>query len=320
MRLIHLTDPHLTSLADQTLCSVRGKRRLGYLSWQRKRRFRHRPEILARVTEAVLQESPAQIVISGDLAQVGLPAEIRAARAWLESLGPPDRVALVPGNHDFYQADSWPAIYRNWGDYLGLAGQGWAPGAGSQQPAEFPWERHLEGPAGGVTLIGLCSAYAAPLLMADGRIGVDQLARLETAFCRARGLRCVLLHHPPLPGMAAWRKALRDARRLGALLERHQPELVLHGHVHRNHAGPVVGTTRIFATASASSAQPGVPASYRVFDIRAAEARPGEGRGRSPGPGWTVFMQLKGLTPDGQVHMLEEDRWFLPFRQLASAP
>lgn len=302
MRLVHLTDPHLTSLANQSLIGLRGKRRLGYLSWKRKRRWVHRADLLEQITEAVHAESATQILLSGDLAQIGLAEEISAAGTWLERLGSPQQVVLVPGNHDFYRADSWAAICDRWGPYLG-AGQE----ASEMSPADlFPRLRQLEKDGVEAAVLGLCSAYPAPLLMADGRLGVDQLTQLDDRMRQAQGFRCVILHHPPLPGMSAWRKALRDAGDLARVLERHQPELVLHGHVHRNRTGPVSGGTRIFATASASSSRPDAPASYRVFDI-------------SGDPnGWSVAMRLKGITPNGQIAVLEENCWRVPLKQMAS--
>ena len=336
MRLVHLTDPHLTSLSEGQLPAIRGKRRLGYWSWKRKRQFRHRRELLQRITTAVLEEQASQILISGDLAQIGLPEEIATARQWLESLGPPERVALVPGNHDYYRADSWSALSDQWADYLGLdrSGSGTArrarpaghaadakPVPGRQPCAgpllAFPWQRRLDGPGGGITVIGLCSAYPAPLLLADGRLGAAQLGRLDGLLSCAPGFRCLILHHPPLPGMAPWRKALRDAKQLRRLIVQHRPELVLHGHLHRNQEGPELAPTRIFATASASSAAAKAAASYRVFDI---EPVPSGTSGQDTEEAWSVVMRLKGLTAGSQLRVLQESAWQVPVRRPASTP
>ncbi len=302
MRLVHLTDPHLTSLAGERPFALRGKRWLGYLSWKRKRRLVHRADVLARVTQAVGAERPSQILISGDLAHIGLAAEISAATAWLEALGPPERVMLVPGNHDYYREDSWTPISQHWSRYLGIADD-----AAMMPPADlYPLTRHVHEEGVGVTVLGLCSAYPAPLLLADGRLGAGQLSRLEAALDRAEDFRCVLLHHPPLPGQTARRKALRDAGELAGLVARQRPELVLHGHVHRNRSTPAGDGTHIFATASASSGQLDALASYRVFDIdRDVD-------------GWSVAMRLQAITPEGQITVLENNSWRVGFRQPAS--
>ncbi|NJM31084.1 MAG: metallophosphoesterase, partial [Rhizobiales bacterium] len=53
--------------------------------------------------------------------------------------------------------------------------------------------------------------------------------------------RCVMIHHPPLPGLAAPRKALADARALAEVLVAEGAELVLHGHNHRHMLNRVEG-------------------------------------------------------------------------------
>ncbi len=116
MRLIQLTDPHLSSLESFSFLSVKGKRKSGYLSWYTKRRFIHRPEILERLTQAVHDESPDQILLTGDLVHIGLEDEIIEAARWLRRLGAPEQVMLIPGNHDNYAPDSLAAMNRHWCD------------------------------------------------------------------------------------------------------------------------------------------------------------------------------------------------------------
>lgn len=83
MRLIHITDPHLTTLDAWSLAGLRGKRWQGYLSWQRNRQWQHRRDMLSRLIEAVRAENAAQWLVTGDLAQIGMPGEIAAAADWL---------------------------------------------------------------------------------------------------------------------------------------------------------------------------------------------------------------------------------------------
>ncbi|MEQ8497304.1 MAG: metallophosphoesterase, partial [Gammaproteobacteria bacterium] len=254
MRLVHLSDPHLSSLAAHGLHTLRGKRRLGYLSWLRRRRHQHRPEVLEALCEHVRAEQADVIAVTGDLTQLGLPDEIAAASAWLEGLAPTP-VVLVPGNHDLYRDDARVELAARWSAQLRV------PALDEQA---FPSRLDV----GPVSLFGLCSAHAAPFWSAGGRLGAAQLERLDAALAAARGrLRCVLIHHPPLPGQCSARKALGDASALAALLARHGVELVLHGHLHRNLAQLHRGRTRVLATASASYAPEVGRASYRVFDI-----------------------------------------------------
>lgn len=254
--------------------------------------------MLTRLTEAVRAEDADQILVTGDLVQIGLPGEIEAAAEWLAELGPPERVRLVPGNHDAYAADSWAALARSWNPYLGI-GDGLTAAAAE---AAFPTRRSVGHDAGGVTVIGLSSASPSPLFMAYGALGADQRARLDAMLCDAAGFRCLLLHHPPLPAMTSRRKGLRDAAALQALLTRHGAHLLLHGHVHRNAGSAGPGDLRVFGTASASSAGGKGQAAYRRFDV---EADP-------EGDGWSVSMHLLEVTT-GQVREAAHERWRAPF-------
>lgn len=277
--------------------SLSGKRWSGYLSWQRRRRFVHRIEVLERLVEAVHAEDPVQILVTGDLVHVGLAQEIEAAARWLAALGPPERVMLVPGNHDVYARDSWPEVARQWGPYLS---EPFDP----ERP--FPLRRVLDAGAGTLSLIGLSSAIPSALFMAYGRLGKEQSRRLDTLLAESPGLRCVLLHHPPLPAMTGWRKGLLDAAALERVLHRRGAELVLHGHVHRNVSRLGPGDARIFGTASASSGSERARAAYRRFDLTAAPT------------GWEVEMQLVCLDADGNRRIVETDRWVVPLRASAT--
>lgn len=248
-RFAQLSDPHLTSLLGVRPGTLRDKRLLGWLSWRRKRRLRHDPTVLADLVGDARAQGIEHWAVTGDLTHIGLPQELDAAAAWLETLGSPDAVSTIPGNHDLYVADP-----------TGHMRARWAPWMRSDDGSDgFPWLR-LRGP---VALIGLDSAWAAGWLMATGEVGDAQLERLD-ALLAATGsagyLRVVLVHHAPLPGLDRWRKRLVDARGLAGVLGRRGAELVLHGHghalrVHRAHCGdralPVVQAPSASATAAA---------------------------------------------------------------------
>lgn len=252
MRLIHLTDLHLTQPPGWLSYRGRshyGKRYLGYLSWWRRRRHSLREVWFEELLEVVVHLAPDQILVSGDLTQTGTVEEIDAALGWIQRLGSPEQVLVVPGNHDVYAAESMARVQSRWGDYLHLAN------------AEYPLVRDFAG----VRIVGLCSARPTPPFSATGRLGEDQCERLDALLAEAAdALQVVLLHHPPVPGLVTPRKRLQDADVLADILSRRGVELVLHGHQHRNRAVQV-GGTRIFCTGPASSAD----ASFRIFDIEA---------------------------------------------------
>ena len=62
-----LSDPHLSSLEHVRARDLLNKRALGYLSWRRKRRFEHRPEVLAALQRDLSGIELDQLLVTGDL-------------------------------------------------------------------------------------------------------------------------------------------------------------------------------------------------------------------------------------------------------------
>jgi 3',5'-cyclic AMP phosphodiesterase CpdA len=93
----------------------------------------------------------------------------------------------------------------------------------------FPFLRRR----GPLALIGLSSAVPTAPFLATGRLGAEQIARLEELLQRLAGCcRIVLIHHPPGRSRSGRFKRLTDAAALRSVLKRHGAELVLHGHDH----------------------------------------------------------------------------------------
>lgn len=244
--LAHLSDPHLSSLAGVSPAALLNKRLLGYLSWFRRRRHIHSPHVLEALLCDLAEVAPDQIAVTGDLTHLGLPEEFRQVARWLERLGQPERVVVVPGNHDSYVAAPWGDTYGAWEPYL--AGDGGSGGT------VYPTLRVR----GQVALIGLSSARPSPPLLAVGSLGRRQLAALDRILEETgrRGLlRVVLLHHPPLAGSIAWRKRLTDATPFARTVARRGAELIIHGHAHLSMAGELPsagGKIPVFGVPSAS--------------------------------------------------------------------
>jgi 3',5'-cyclic AMP phosphodiesterase CpdA len=240
-----------------TFMGLRGKRRSGYLSWRQKRRHVHRAEILEQLTEAVNSHQPDLVLLTGDLIHIGLESEMAEAADWLRRLGPPEKIMFVPGNHDNYAPDSLSAMYRHWGSYLPAGG-----GLEGDYTSGYPVVREREN----VRLLGVNTSCVTRIFSAAGELGREQRQRLARALKKKPGdmrFQCLLIHHPPFPGMTRRRKALRDSAQLRDLVTQQPPDLVLYGHIHYNREH-MHGNTRVFCTASASSVD---NASYRVFDL-----------------------------------------------------
>ncbi|HEV3500588.1 MAG TPA: metallophosphoesterase, partial [Bradyrhizobium sp.] len=165
--LAHLSDPHLPPLPTPKLRDLAGKRALGYLNWTRNRHKYHRREVLDALVSDMQAQDPDHIAVTGDLVNLALEAEFAPARAWLESVGAPDRVTVIPGNHDAYvrvTQHRFADVLRHY-----LDGDD-APRAG----APFPYLRRR----GPLALISVSSAVPTAPLMATGRLGRAQLDAL----------------------------------------------------------------------------------------------------------------------------------------------
>jgi len=267
-----LSDPHLSSLEDVRWRDLASKRLLGYLSWRKRRRAEHRSEVLESMQRDLQLTAPEHLVITGDLTHIGLPDEFRQARRWLESLGAPTEVTVIPGNHDAYVETRWENSFAYWQPWMVsdgiLADNGREPGPGEVFPS-----LRVRGP---VAFIGLSSARPSAPFLATGRIGADQLERLGELLesTGRQGLfRVVLLHHPPVPGEEKWRKRLTDASAFCRVIVRYGAELVLHGHRHRAVQSriEIPGThVPVFGIPSASSigGKPGRAAQYYLYTVR----------------------------------------------------
>ncbi len=220
--LAHLSDPHLPlPPGGVPWTALTGKQMLSRLAWLRKRRHITQAPVLATLAEDLARHAPDHIAVTGDLVNLGTPTEIDAARVWLQTLGSPENVSIVPGNHD--------CLRRTAGHGLGA----WAAWRGDEAPTcGSPFLRRR----GEVAIIGLCSGLPTPMFLASGRLGAAQLddaARLLDQAGQEKLFRIVLIHHPPVIGDGGGRKALRDRAEMGAVLRRRGAELVLHGHHHR---------------------------------------------------------------------------------------
>ena len=100
--LAHLSDPHLPPLPAPRLADLAGKRALGYLNWTRNRHKFQRRNVLDVLISDLQTQTPDHIAVTGDLVNLALEAEFAPALTWLESVGAPDRVTVIPGNHDAY--------------------------------------------------------------------------------------------------------------------------------------------------------------------------------------------------------------------------
>jgi 3',5'-cyclic AMP phosphodiesterase CpdA len=210
--------------------------------------------------------------------------------AWLERLGRPEDVTLIPGNHDRLVALEPDEGSARW--------TRWMQGDDKSAETQFPFVRVR----GAVALIGVNTAVPTPLFHATGRVGTAQIAvlRRRLAELGARGLyRVVLIHHPIGEGLVSKRKALDDRTDVRAAIADMGAELVLHGHNHK---------AEFYAVDGPQGPVPviGVPSASTIATER--ERRPGKTNHAArwhlmeiaqTSHGWNTAVTARRLTPEG---------------------
>lgn len=284
IRFAHLSDWHATTLVGGGAPLLRPKRLSGWASWALSRRHRHSLEILEAAIRDVRSQRLDRILVTGDLTHVSLEQEFRAAAGQLATLGSPEQVFLIPGNHDCYVKVAPERSWDCWSDYLsGLSPDAVGPtiGAGLTSPrlagaaprhGDYPTLRMHDR----LAMIGLCSAMPTPLFRAGGQLGAEQLDRLEGLLIALRDegfCRVIMIHHPVAVDQEPARRALWDAEAFRAVLARAGAELILHGHKHRRRVAMLPGRDgEIPAVGVPSSSEvgsrPEKRAQYHVYTIR----------------------------------------------------
>jgi 3',5'-cyclic AMP phosphodiesterase CpdA len=285
--LAHFSDPHLGPLPAASWQDLANKRASGLFSWTRNRVKIHKPAVLKLLVEDLKAQSPDHITVTGDLVNISLPAEFKAAARWLETVGTPDNVTIIPGNHDAYVAMPWADSLACWAPYmLGSRAPG-GPETLPQNGADFPFVRRV----GSIALVGTSTAVPMPPFIAAGRLGAEQLCRLrdQLRYLGRDGLfRVVLIHHPPFGGGAYKRKSLLDAQDFQEVLADAGAELVLHGHTHVSGLARIQtpqGPIPVISVPSASAVAAGHkdPSRYHLYRIsRSADS-------------WRVEVDIRGL-------------------------
>jgi 3',5'-cyclic AMP phosphodiesterase CpdA len=256
LTLAHLSDVHLGPLPKgAALKNFALKRVIGRQSWHYNRDKIHDPFVAQAIVDDIKSAAPNHVALTGDLVNISALEEFEYGAKWLKDFGKPDWISFVPGNHDAYVPVRWEHGLSKFAPYMQGDMAVTAPHTSAHLAAGFPYVRLRRN----VALIGLSTAEPQSLLNAGGALGAKQLQALAKLLgdLKARGYyRAIMIHHPPLPGLAPPRKALGDSGALKDILFKEGAELVLHGHNHRemlNYLDTPSGKIPVIGVPSASS-------------------------------------------------------------------
>lgn len=220
-RIAHLTDLHLV------------ERRPEARAWSERLRIQtisqgrpidpERPRArLRRALRAAHAARVDHVVVTGDLTEDGVPAQFEALAEELHAAPfAPERITLVPGNHDGYTAA------RAFEDALSGPLSAFRSTSRAGAVVEI----------GTAQIVALSTAIHQHWLRAAGELGESQRRRVRDVLYgrERRGATVLAMHHPPFSfGLRlGWLEGLLDVGFVRALLRPFRSAHVLCGHVHR---------------------------------------------------------------------------------------
>jgi Icc protein len=258
-RIAHLSDAHMLDPRPSRTRSG-WSMQTRFLSLGRPLDAVGRRRKLKRSLDMAKRVGANHFVLSGDLTEIGAPGEYETLAEVLHDSGiAPDRMTLVPGNHDLYSsADAW-----KWA----LAGPLASYAATS---ASHPGKAV---DIGGATLLPLDATFHQPVTRSAGCIqddAIESIRRRASDRALAHKPLIVIQHHPPFLRKTSalhWLDGLVGAHRMMAMLETFRHLFVLHGHLHATvNRALGCGVSRILgATAVVDDKD---EARVRIYDVR----------------------------------------------------
>ncbi len=272
MRLAHCSDLHLLSLEGTRKLQFANKRWIGGLNLLTSRSRHHHTEAFEDMVADFAAAGIDHVLCTGDVTNLAFEQEFRFARARFDKIAlGPNRVTVLPGNHDAYVQEGATHFAAVFGEYF-------------MSDPHFvtadPWPVvRVRGPA---AIIGLSTSMETPWFTAYGRVGSRQLERLEQVLTDPAitdKVRVVAIHHPPAGKRAASRiRGLKDRDGFAQVLARAGAELVVHGHEHRDLSESLQGPDGPIPVLGIQSGtyeanDPTRTARYRVFEIEDGAGR-----------------------------------------------
>lgn len=228
VKIAHIGDPHVF-IGIENVKDLIGKRITGYfnLLLSRGRKYNHEQfDIMLKKLESLDID---YVVIPGDIGCLGLKTEFELAKKYLSKTKFwPDKIILVPGNHDYYTTDSYKLNYlKDSFPQIFISSK--------NTNTSFPIVKIFED----VAFIGLNSCLPTFPFLAYGIMDQKQLDNLksilEQPYIKDKMIIFVI-HHPPVfydNKLKHWHRGFRNYDLFIDLLKMiGQNFMILSGHWH----------------------------------------------------------------------------------------
>ncbi len=220
-QIAHLSDLHLLEPDHADRQGV-ARRRLAYLTLGRPNDAERRRRRAVEVLVAARRSDADHVLITGDLTEDGITPQFEIlAEVLAESGIAPERVTMVPGNHD---------AYVDGGAFERALRGPLAAYAATSTPGTPIFLRDA-------AILPMSTAVLQPYTRSAGSIearAIEGAARIADESRRDGRALVLAMHHPPHRRLPVWQwiDGLTDHAALGEVLERHDHVHVLHGHTH----------------------------------------------------------------------------------------
>jgi 3',5'-cyclic AMP phosphodiesterase CpdA len=258
MRVAHLSDPHL--LESRLPVGADYTWRTRAVSYARAMNADQRTANLRRALMFAAAHGADHVVLSGDLTEMGSDLQFTVLAETLhDSPIAPERITLVPGNHDAYTSpDGWSRAMQ--GPLAAFA----------EASASGPPGKVVE--RGDVVFLPIDATCFQSITRAGGELTAHTADALEARLedpAIARKSVVLVQHHPPFAPrglLAGWIDGLRGSSRLVDIVRRHANVHLLHGHLHRI-ADYLLARARVFGAPATVDDRD--QARVRLYELRA---------------------------------------------------
>lgn len=239
MRIVHISDLHFPTSIP--FFSLKGKSIIGYANYYLRRRKKHNLTLIETLISHIRNMDYDALIISGDITNVSVEEEFRAAKSWLAPILD-ERTFMIPGNHDRYKKESIvpePLFENFFSPFIG------------ESLSNDCYLRMKK--ISGQTLIGWDSNQPLPVAKAHGFI---DLKIIEQTKQKVKPGYILVCHHPIWnPGFYLESNGHKMVNRseVAESLKTNPPSIYFHGHSHSNWVKKPGKLAPYFAINSASS-------------------------------------------------------------------